>query len=161
MYTFAPQRAKGWQTGVACTICQPLFCQLYCQSGGQEVGPTSPSPSQRYNTLDFASKVVCHETPCAVSLDSSGCTASGFGEGTPQQVRLECETQFQFLKLWPQVDTCLSLFSKLFPFWFSKGIAYLLIYQRFAAKYLPCLAKHGIHVIRKFDASRSTEGRPP
>lgn len=63
MYTFAPQRAKGWQTGVACTICQPLFCQLYCQSGGQEVGPTSPSPSQRYNTLDFASKVVCHETP--------------------------------------------------------------------------------------------------
>ena len=42
------------------------------------------------------------------------CTAykeAGFGEGTPQQVRLECETQFQFLKLWPQVDTCLSLFS--------------------------------------------------
>ena len=36
---------------------------------------------------------------------------SGFGEGTPQQVRPECETRFQFLKLWPQVDTCLSLFS--------------------------------------------------
>ena len=35
---------------------------------------------------------------------------AGFGEGTPQQVRPECETRFQFLKLWPQVDTCLSLF---------------------------------------------------
>ena len=35
---------------------------------------------------------------------------SGFGEGTPQQVRPVIETQFQFLKLWPQVDTCLSLF---------------------------------------------------
>ena len=37
-------------------------------------------------------------------------TKAGFGEGTPQQVRLVSETQFQFLKLWPQVDTCLSLF---------------------------------------------------
>ena len=37
-------------------------------------------------------------------------TKAGFGEGTPQQVRPECETRFQFLKLWPQVDTCLSLF---------------------------------------------------
>ena len=36
---------------------------------------------------------------------------AGFGEGTPQQVRPVSETQFQFLKLWPQVDTCLSLFS--------------------------------------------------
>ena len=35
---------------------------------------------------------------------------AGFGEGTPQQVRPVSETQFQFLKLWPQVDTCLSLF---------------------------------------------------
>ena len=35
---------------------------------------------------------------------------SGFGEGTPQQVRPVIETQFQLLKLWPQVDTCLSLF---------------------------------------------------
>ena len=25
--------------------------------------PLPPSPSQRYNTLDFAGKVVCHETP--------------------------------------------------------------------------------------------------
>ena len=33
-----------------------------------------------------------------------------FGEGTPQQVRLVSETQFQLLKLWTQVDTCLSLF---------------------------------------------------
>ena len=35
---------------------------------------------------------------------------AGFGEGTPQQVRPVSETQFQLLKLWPQVDTCLSLF---------------------------------------------------
>ena len=38
-------------------------------------------------------------------------TKAGFGEGTPQQVRPVSEMQFQFLKLWPQVDTCLSLFS--------------------------------------------------
>ena len=37
-------------------------------------------------------------------------TKAGFGEGTPQQVRPVSETQFQFLKLWPQVNTCLSLF---------------------------------------------------
>ena len=37
-------------------------------------------------------------------------TKAGFGEGTPQQVRPVSETQFQLLKLWPQVDTCLSLF---------------------------------------------------
>ena len=37
-------------------------------------------------------------------------TKAGFGEGTPQQVRPVSETQFQILKLWPQVDTCLSLF---------------------------------------------------
>ena len=37
-------------------------------------------------------------------------TKAGFGEGTPQQVRPVSETQFQFLKLWPQVDTCLSFF---------------------------------------------------
>ena len=35
---------------------------------------------------------------------------SRFGEGTPQQVRPVSETRFQILKLWPQVDTCLSLF---------------------------------------------------
>ena len=35
---------------------------------------------------------------------------AGFGEGTPQQVRPVSETQFQILKLWPQVNTCLSLF---------------------------------------------------
>ena len=35
---------------------------------------------------------------------------AGFGECTPQQVRPERESQFQILKLWPQVDTCLSLF---------------------------------------------------
>ena len=35
---------------------------------------------------------------------------AGFGEGTPQQVRPERESQFQIVKLWPQVDTCLPLF---------------------------------------------------
>ena len=39
------------------------FAGFHYQSGSQEVGHTLPSPSQRYNTLDFASKVVCHETP--------------------------------------------------------------------------------------------------
>ena len=28
-YTFAPQRAKGWQTGANRTICQPLFCRFH------------------------------------------------------------------------------------------------------------------------------------
>ena len=37
-------------------------------------------------------------------------TKAGFGEGTPQQVRPVSAPQFQILKLWPQVDTCLSLF---------------------------------------------------
>ena len=37
-------------------------------------------------------------------------TKAGFGEGTPQQARPGSAPQFQFLKLWPQVDTCLSLF---------------------------------------------------
>ena len=41
-------------------------------------------------------------------------TKAGFGEGTPQQVRPVIETQFQLLKLWPQVDTCLSLFGTFF-----------------------------------------------
>ena len=35
---------------------------------------------------------------------------AGLGEGTPQQVRPVSALQFQILKLWPQVDTCLSLF---------------------------------------------------
>ena len=35
---------------------------------------------------------------------------AGFGEGTPQQARPGSAPQFQFLKLWPQIDTCLSLF---------------------------------------------------
>ena len=47
-------------------------------------------------------------------------TKAGFGEGTPQQVRPGSAPQFQFLKLWPQVDTCLSLFRSFFHFDFSK-----------------------------------------
>ena len=110
--------------------------------------------------LDFAGQSRMPRNPCVVSLDSSGCTAAGFGEGTPQQVRPASVLRFQILKLWPQVDTCLSLFSKLFLSGFQKAPRLFLIYQLFAAKRLPCLAKYGIHVIRKFDASRSTEGRP-
>ncbi len=45
------------------------------------------------------------------SLHSMLEARAGFGEGTPQQVRPVSAPQFQFLKLWPQVDTCLSLFS--------------------------------------------------
>ena len=88
-YTFAQQRAKRLADGCSFTICQPLFCQLYCQSGGQGVASGSPllrkgiiaasgylaqmwaqapvciCPLWRawHNTLDFAGKVVCHETP--------------------------------------------------------------------------------------------------
>ena len=49
---------------------------------------------------------------------------AGFGEGTPQQVRPECETQFQLLKLWPQVDTCLSLFPSKWKIQFSNWISF-------------------------------------
>ena len=73
--------------------------------------------------LDFAGQSRMPRNPCVVSLDSSGCTAAGFGEGTPQQVRPASVLRFQILKLWPQVDTCLSLFSKLFPLWLSKSAA--------------------------------------
>ena len=51
-------------------------------------------------------------------------TKAGFGEGTPQQVRPECETRFQFLKLWPQVDTCLSLFPSKWKIQFSNWISF-------------------------------------
>ena len=46
---------------------------------------------------------------------------AGFGEGTPQQVRPVSETQFQLLKLWPQVDTCLSLFRPKRKYRFQTG----------------------------------------
>ena len=49
---------------------------------------------------------------------------AGFGEGTPQQVRPVSETQFQFLKLWPQVDTCLSLFPSKWKIQFSNWISF-------------------------------------
>ena len=51
-------------------------------------------------------------------------TKAGFGEGTPQQVRPECETQFQILKLWPQVDTCLSLFRPKQKYRFQTGFRF-------------------------------------
>ena len=48
---------------------------------------------------------------------------AGFGEGTPQQVRPERESQFQILKLWPQVDTCLSLFLSVLKIQIQNGTA--------------------------------------
>ena len=55
-----------------------------------------------------------HCEKAAQNIDRTSANGSkqkaGFGEGTPQQVRPVSETQFQLLKLWPQVDTCLSLF---------------------------------------------------
>ena len=49
---------------------------------------------------------------------------SGFGEGIPQQVRPVGETQFQILKLWPQVDTCLSLFRPKRKYRFQTGFRF-------------------------------------
>ena len=34
------QRSKDWQTGAVCTICQPLFCQFYYQSGSRGLQAT-------------------------------------------------------------------------------------------------------------------------
>ena len=45
-----------------------------------------------------------------ILIQTARSKSRGFGEGTPQQVRPVSETRFQFLKLWPQVDTCLSFF---------------------------------------------------
>ena len=39
------------------------FCWVSSPEQEMQSLPLLPSPSQRYNTLDFASKVVCHETP--------------------------------------------------------------------------------------------------
>ena len=51
-------------------------------------------------------------------------TKAGFGEGTPQQVRPVSETRFQILKLWPQVDTCLSLFPSKMKIQLSNWISF-------------------------------------
>ena len=66
-------------------------------------------------------------------------TKAGFGEGTPQQVRPVSETQFQFLKLWPQVDTCLSLFRSLFHCDFSKRVRPFKSWGVFANRSVSCL----------------------
>ena len=102
-YTFAPQRAKRLADGCSFTICQPLFCQLYCQSGGQGVASGNPLLRKGiiaasgylaqmwaqapvcicllwqawHNTLDFAEQSRVPRNPCAVSLDSSGYDSAG------------------------------------------------------------------------------------
>ena len=52
------------------TNCQPFFVAVAAPQGhlsyrgaGRDSSPQLPSDAQRYNTLDFVTKVVCHETP--------------------------------------------------------------------------------------------------
>ena len=68
-YTFVPQTAKGWQPVLLGTNCQPFFVayaalqgHLVVRRAGRNCPTQLPSAAQRYNTLDFGSKVVCHET---------------------------------------------------------------------------------------------------
>ena len=70
LYTFVPQTAKGWQPVLLGTNCQPFFVayaalqgHLVVRRAGRNCPTQLPSAAQRYNTLDFGSKVVCHETP--------------------------------------------------------------------------------------------------
>ena len=70
LYTFVPQTAKGWQPVLLGTNCQPFFVayaalqgHLVVRKPGRNCPTQLPSAAQRYNTLDFGSKVVCHETP--------------------------------------------------------------------------------------------------
>ena len=70
LYTFVPQTVKGWQPVLLGTNCQPFFIAYAALQGapcvpGKQGGP----PLSRcllhkgINTLDFVTKVVCHETP--------------------------------------------------------------------------------------------------
>ena len=70
LYTFVPQTAKRLAAVLLGTNCQPFFVAYTALQGHLVVRraerncPTQlPSAAQRYNTLDFGSKVVCHETP--------------------------------------------------------------------------------------------------
>ena len=52
------------------TNCQPFFVAVAAPQGHlsyrgarRDSSPQLPSAAQRYNTLDFVTKVVCHETP--------------------------------------------------------------------------------------------------
>ena len=70
IYTFVPQTAKGWQPVLLGTNCQPFFVvsaalqgHLVVRRPGRNCPTQLPSAAQMYNTLDFGSKVVCHETP--------------------------------------------------------------------------------------------------
>ena len=70
LYTFVPQTAKGWQPVLLGTNCQPFFVTYAALQGhlvvrrpGRNCPTQPPSAAQRYNTLDFVTKVVCHETP--------------------------------------------------------------------------------------------------
>ena len=70
LYTFVSQTAKGWQPVLLGTNCQPFFVAYAALQGhlvvrrpGRNCPTQLPSAAQRYNTLDFVTKVVCHETP--------------------------------------------------------------------------------------------------
>ena len=69
LYTFVSQTAKGWQPVLLGTNCQPFFVAytahrgtLCARKAGRNRPTQLPSAAQRYNTLDFVTKVVCHET---------------------------------------------------------------------------------------------------
>ena len=64
------RQQKGWQPVLLGTNCQPFFVAYAALQGhfvvrraGRNCPTQLPSAAQRYNTLDFGSKVVCHETP--------------------------------------------------------------------------------------------------
>ena len=63
MYTFAPQRAKRLADGCSLHHLPAFVLPALLPERGPGGGFGQPSPSQRYNTLDFVTKVVCHETP--------------------------------------------------------------------------------------------------
>ena len=102
-YTFAPQRAKGWQTGANRTICQPFFVVdtprrgISCAKRIARNRPIPPpSPSQRYNTLDFASKVVCHETLARFLWILPAAPPQGLGKALPNKYDRSVHRDFNF-----------------------------------------------------------------
>ena len=67
-YTFVPQTAKGRQPVLLGTNCQPFFVasaalqgHLVVRRAERNCPSQLPSAAQRYNTLDFVTKVVCQQ----------------------------------------------------------------------------------------------------
>ena len=73
---------------------------LYYADFTARAGPggdsTQPSPSQRYNTLDFAGQSRVPRNPCAVSLDSSGCAVQGLGKALPNKYDRSVRRNYKF-----------------------------------------------------------------